>query len=190
MEESLLHDLGEEALDKIITEYRHVIQQGLPRPARLQDVIIVGAGMAGLTAAYLLRNAGHRVRILEASDDVGGRIHTFRCFSGDLYAEAGAMRIPSQHELVSAFADLFKLPREPFFNVDIDFATRGAPDPVVRNNEYLFVNGVKIRRSAYTAGQLNFPLPAGESGQTSQQMLNAALAPACWPTDQPDRAGL
>ena len=93
MEESLLHDLGEEALDKIITEYRHVIQQGLPRPARLQDVIIVGAGMAGLTAAYLLRYAGHRVRILEASDGVGARIHTFRCFSGDLYAEAGAMRV-------------------------------------------------------------------------------------------------
>ena len=36
---------------------------------------------------------------------------------------------PSQHELVSAFADLFKLPREPFFNVDIDFATHGDPDP-------------------------------------------------------------
>ena len=114
MEESLLHDLGEEALDQIILEYRRVIQQGLPRPARPQDVIIVGAGMAGLTAAYLLRRAGHRVRILEASDYVGGRVHTFRCFSGDLLCRGGCHAYPSQHVLVSAFADLFKLPREPF----------------------------------------------------------------------------
>lgn len=177
MEESLLHDLGDEALDKIIKEYLQIIQRGLPRPSRPQDVIIVGAGMAGLTAAYLLQNAGHRVRILEANNYVGGRVHTFRSFIGDLYAEAGAMRIPSQHELVTAFADMFKLPREPFFNVDIDPATRNAADPVARNNEYLFVNGVKIRRSAYTAGQLNFPLPVGEAGQTSQQLLDAALAP-------------
>ncbi|SEC33873.1 flavin monoamine oxidase family protein [Bradyrhizobium erythrophlei] len=177
MEESLLHDLGDEALDPIIKEYVQIVQRGLPRPARPQNVIIVGAGMAGLTAAYLLRNAGHHVRILEANTYVGGRVHTFRSFSGDLYAEAGAMRIPGQHQLVSAFADLFKLPREPFFNVDIDPATRDAADPVSRNNEWLFVNGVKIRRSAYTAGQLNFPLPPGEKGLTAQQMLDAALAP-------------
>src|ERR1700738_1109821 len=69
--------------------------------------------IAGLTAAYLLRNAGHRVRILEANNYVGGRVHTFRCFTGDLYAEAGAMRIPSQHELVAGFARMFKLPRAP-----------------------------------------------------------------------------
>jgi monoamine oxidase len=180
MEESLLHDLGDEALDPIIKEYVEILRSGLPRAARPRDVVIVGAGMAGLTAAHLLRNAGHRVRILEASDHVGGRVHTFRCFSGDLYAEAGAMRIPSQHELASAVADLFKLPREPFFNVDIDPATRGAEDPVARNNEYMFVNGVKIRRSAYTDGKgkaLNFPLPADERDLTSQQMLDAALAP-------------
>jgi monoamine oxidase len=177
MEESLLHDLGDEALDEVITEYVQIIQRGLPRSALSQDVIIVGAGIAGLTAAYLLRNAGHRVRILEANNYVGGRVHTFRTFTGDLYAEAGAMRIPSQHELVSAVADMFKLPREPFFNVDIDPATRNAADPVARNNEYMFVNGVQIRRSAYTAGQLNFPLPVGEAGQTSQQMLDAALGP-------------
>ncbi|WP_414617733.1 NAD(P)/FAD-dependent oxidoreductase [Dyadobacter sp. 32] len=40
------------------------------------DVIIVGAGLAGLTAAKVLKAAGKSIRILEASDQVGGRVRT------------------------------------------------------------------------------------------------------------------
>ena len=47
------------------------------RTRRPRDVIVVGAGMAGLVAAYELKRAGHNVRILEAQDRVGGRVRTY-----------------------------------------------------------------------------------------------------------------
>ena len=40
------------------------------------DVIVVGAGLAGLTCARVLRQAKVKVRVLEASDAVGGRVRT------------------------------------------------------------------------------------------------------------------
>src|SRR5690349_14284564 len=40
------------------------------------DVVVVGAGLAGLAAATRLRRAGLDVLVLEASDDVGGRVRT------------------------------------------------------------------------------------------------------------------
>ena len=43
----------------------------------MQDIVVVGAGLAGLTAARVLTRAGLRVRVLEASGQVGGRVRSY-----------------------------------------------------------------------------------------------------------------
>lgn len=42
----------------------------------IYDIIVVGAGISGLTAAYYLKQAGHRVKVLEANKTAGGRMIT------------------------------------------------------------------------------------------------------------------
>ncbi len=61
-----------------------------PAPrARRPDVIVVGAGLAGVAAARALVDAGLSVRVLEARQRVGGRIHTSRRWP-DLPVDLGA----------------------------------------------------------------------------------------------------
>ena len=81
-----------------------------------KKVLILGAGMAGLVAAYELTQLGHDVTILEARTRAGGRVHTLRePFSDGLYAEEGAARIPDNHDLTLKYVRLFDLGLEPFY---------------------------------------------------------------------------
>jgi len=65
-----------------------------------KQITILGAGIAGLVAAYELERLGHSVEILEGSPRVGGRVwtHRFSKEANSPYAELGAMRIPSEHQ--------------------------------------------------------------------------------------------
>ena len=54
------------------------------------DVIVVGAGAAGLSCARLLDEKGLRVLVLEARDRIGGRIHTIRNQLVEAPVELGA----------------------------------------------------------------------------------------------------
>ena len=60
---------------------RHVMQDDVKpaatKTAKPKKVIIIGAGMSGLSAAYELQRSGHEVQILEMQNRVGGRVKTF-----------------------------------------------------------------------------------------------------------------
>lgn len=79
-------------------------------------VVVVGAGLAGLVAAYELEREGCRVTVLEADPEhVGGRVRTHRQFGdGSRYGELGAMRIPSSHTRTLQYAERFGLTLRPF----------------------------------------------------------------------------
>lgn len=57
---------------------------------RSHDVIMVGAGAAGLMAARELKRAGKRVLVLEASNRIGGRVHTLYDANAAVPVELGA----------------------------------------------------------------------------------------------------
>ena len=90
------------------------IQDRLQRKGSPKKVIVVGAGLAGLSAAYELTRASHDVTILEARTRPGGRVLTLRApFSDGLYDEAGAAYIPDSHDWTMRYIKLFDLPLDP-----------------------------------------------------------------------------
>jgi monoamine oxidase len=85
-------------------------------PAKRRRILVVGAGLSGLVAAQELRSLAFEVTLLEATSRPGGRVHTLRePFSDGIYAEAGAGRIPSTHDLTLHYAKQFNLSLVPFY---------------------------------------------------------------------------
>ncbi len=75
-----------------------------------KNVLVLGAGLAGLSAAWDLRKAGHKVTILEARNRPGGRVSTIRePFADGLHAEEGAAGYSNTYTHALKFIDEFGL---------------------------------------------------------------------------------
>jgi len=112
-----------------------------------RSVVVLGAGISGLVAAFELKRAGYRVTVLEARDRIGGRAWSIRNgsriqqigradqiarFDPGLYFNAGPARIPSTHRVILGYARKFGVGLETFVNVNRnagwDFAGKVQPE--------------------------------------------------------------
>src|SRR5262245_31248803 len=103
--------------------------------ATQKQVVIVGAGIAGLSDAYELIQAGHDVTVLEARSRPGGRVFTLRePFSDGLVAEAGAENVYDNHRWTIKYIKLF--------GVELD---TGQPRPDLGSIYYVRGKRLEIR---------------------------------------------
>ncbi len=112
---------------RIISSFEDTIE----RYDRSRKIVIIGAGLAGLSAADELLKRGYQVNILEAQMRPGGRVQTYRSFADELYADMGAARIPENHDLTIKYIQEFGLKLIPFL-------------PEKRDNIH-FIKGERIR---------------------------------------------
>uniref|UniRef100_A0A8C8VI80 Amine oxidase n=1 Tax=Pelusios castaneus TaxID=367368 RepID=A0A8C8VI80_9SAUR len=148
-------------IDPDYEELVAVAKNGLEKRCQSKKVVIVGAGISGLTAAKLLKDAGCKVLILEASDRLGGRIVTHR--EQDWYVELGAMRL-----IVREFITQLKLKLNPFYNTNA--------------NGWYLVNNVRARAGDVERNPdlLQYPVAPAEKGKTatlSMKQMTVFLVP-------------
>ncbi|KAG8691046.1 hypothetical protein FRC08_010283 [Ceratobasidium sp. 394] len=145
------------------------------------QVGIIGAGVAGLYAAMLLRDQGHEVHLFEATNRVGGRVYTHRFTSGsNQYYEAGAMRIPCSSS------------QKPFFDLVEKLNSRPTTNPIAlipyileSEANRFHINGVlgvyKEIGSSGAGGlrqkDVNWGFDPGFDPRTVKELLDEAIKP-------------
>jgi monoamine oxidase len=78
-----------------------------------RKILVLGAGLSGLSAAYQLASKGFSVTLLEGRDRIGGRVFTLRTpFEDDLYTETGGELIGDGYQRFLAYLDKFRVKYE------------------------------------------------------------------------------
>ncbi len=129
---------GGAALYQAMTALGHAAESQFTGPPQLSgarpgaSVLVLGAGLAGMLAAYELTKAGYKVQILEVQTRAGGRNMTLRGgntvselgsvqkvgFSPGNYLNPGPWRIPHHHRTVIHYCKQFGVELEPFLQTN------------------------------------------------------------------------
>jgi len=145
----------------------------VPHAPVARKIVIIGAGLAGLCAAYELSEAGHDVTVLEARTRPGGRVFTMRGqFADGLYAEAGATNVFDVHQWTRKYADLLGVP--------LDLVTPPSGAPVFH------IQGKRIVIKPNTSVDWPVQLSAGEQGLTRGQLWSKYVAPVVTEIGDPE----
>jgi monoamine oxidase len=98
-------------------------------PTHQVDVVVVGAGFAGLTAARLIAHAGHSVTVLEARDRVGGRAWN-EDLGGGRVSERGATFVGPTQDHVAALATAVGVGTFPTYDTGNDLYVNNVDNPL------------------------------------------------------------
>lgn len=121
---------------------------GAARDARAADVLVLGAGLSGLAAAYELNKAGFNVTVLEARSRPGGRVTTYRDpFADGLYAEMGAEYVDASDEFDHRYCKEF-----------------GLKVMTAKLYDAVFVRGKKFRMTDLKDGKQTLPFEGAKPG--------------------------
>jgi monoamine oxidase len=114
------------------------------------EVVVVGAGLAGLTCTYRLRREGVPAVLHEAQNRLGGRCESIRdFFDAGQTAEAGGQYIDSRHRHIRALADELGVRLVDTYAQDIPSGSQGYRwlDGALRSDDEVFAEfGVFIER--------------------------------------------
>ena len=109
------------------------------------DVLVLGAGLAGLNAALNLEDAGFRARVLEGSHRIGGRLYTAEDSEIPGHPELGGSGIGSHYARILYAAERFDVPM-------VDHRPRTEP----RKGELMYhLRGSAIRADDWSSHALN-----------------------------------
>lgn len=114
-----------------------------------RSALVIGAGLAGLTAAKVLRDAGSAVTVLEARDRIGGRICTVReGFADGQHCDLGAELVPSGYRTMASLCEEVGVA----LSSEVSFE-RPAETPLEGHLEEgrIIVGGEVLRGAAFTA---------------------------------------
>jgi len=114
-----------------------------------RQVLVLGAGLAGLAAAYELQKAGYAVTVLEARSRPGGRVLTYRDpFADGLYAEMGAEYVDATDEYDHRYCKEL-----------------GLKVMTARLYDAIFVRGQRLRMAPFKQNKEKLPYAGTEGGR-------------------------